>query len=392
MTPSIAVPMIMRLPFSLRSVIRRRGKVIGPTAGVGIALAVVFALLNLTVINGKLIYGEYERSAANLYFIEKGGVIFPTKAGESVGSIDNARPLLRQVSAMPDVREVVALNQGSVAREKERDADGRKQTVSWPAVGVWGDPTRIPNMIEMKAGRWLERDDEVVLGPQMASQNIVGIGDVLTFSGQRREVVGIAIVRGAGYAGLSSAFFSYDSLLFLSGGKSNLTIGIVSTADPADTAEKIQAARRIAAYSAREIISQGESQASATQIIFGAISYLGLAIAGLFVGNVLTMSVSERRTEFATLRAIGMRRRSILTLVMTEALVIALSAFVIGASLGMLLTLALIALLPPVPIDPFDAGVFWQVFAVDLLLAGISGFLPARAALQVQPVEALREA
>src|SRR5690242_10197138 len=105
----IAIPFIMRLPFALRSVFRRRGKVVGPTIGVGIALAVVFALLNLTSVNGKLIYGEYERSAANLYVFDKGGVLFPTKAGESVGTIDNARPLLRQISAIPAVQNVVGL-------------------------------------------------------------------------------------------------------------------------------------------------------------------------------------------------------------------------------------------------------------------------------------------
>jgi putative ABC transport system permease protein len=242
----------------------------------------------------------------------------------------------------------------------------------------------------------VERDDEIVLGPRLAAMKGLAVGDAIMLSDRRFRVVGVGHVRGAGFPGFSAVYLSYDNLAAMSG-TDEIAVGAIDTLDPTTTSEQIAGIRRLDVYSRDEVVAMGENLASADQVLYNVFSVLGLLIAALFVGNVLTMSVSERRSEFATMRAIGIRRGSIMILVMTEALVIALAAYLVGTVAGVLLTKMIDALyasyLGGLSIfSVVDYSVFVRVFAVDLLLGLIAGFLPARAVLRIQPVEALREA
>jgi putative ABC transport system permease protein len=123
---------------------------------------------------------------------------------------------------------------------------------------------------------------------------------------------------------------------------------------------------------------------------------LTLAIAALFVSNMLGRSVAERRLEFATLRAIGVPRRTILSTVGGEAVLISLVASLIGIGisllLGVLLNVTIAATYGLERIYATDANLFLAVFVLALSLGLAAGLLPARQATRVDPVEVLREA
>ncbi len=131
---------------------------------------------------------------------------------------------------------------------------------------------------------------------------------------------------------------------------------------------------------------------------FGNIEFLILTIGSvvfftllLVTGNTMAISVRERISELAVLKAIGFTDRSVLFLVLAESVVIAS----IGGGLGLLLALVLIpgisvaltGLLPPLllskPLLALGLG-----FA--LFVGAASGLLPGIGAMRMRVVNALR--
>jgi putative ABC transport system permease protein len=125
----------------------------------------------------------------------------------------------------------------------------------------------------------------------------------------------------------------------------------------------------------------------------GTIAIAGLFITGLslFVGgigvmNIMYVSVVERTREIGVRKAIGARRRTILMQFLLEAAVICLAGGLLALALAYPLTLWIGRALP--------ATLSWPVatlaLSVSVLTGLAAGFLPARRAAAMNPVDALR--
>jgi predicted permease len=119
--------------------------------------------------------------------------------------------------------------------------------------------------------------------------------------------------------------------------------------------------------------------------LFGAVA-LALAAAGIF--GVISYSVSRRTHEFGIRMALGAGKIEILGLVLTEALWLALAGVALGLVLAVGLTRLISGLLFGVrPADPAT------LIVLPLLLTGVAllaAYLPARSAVAVDPIRALR--
>jgi putative ABC transport system permease protein len=78
-------------------------------------------------------------------------------------------------------------------------------------------------------------------------------------------------------------------------------------------------------------LREDDSGRSLILTVFGAIGIVVVTVAGLAVASGLAVSVFERRHEFAALRAIGGRRRSVFHVIVAELLPLG----VIGVGLGL---------------------------------------------------------
>ena len=111
----------------------------------------------------------------------------------------------------------------------------------------------------------------------------------------------------------------------------------------------------------------------------------------LVTGNTMAISVRERTSELAVLKAIGFSDRAVLFFVLSESLVIALVGGLIGLGLALLavpvLTRALSGMLPPLILAPSLLG-FGLVTALVVGIA--SGLLPGLGAMRLRIVNALR--
>jgi len=130
----------------------------------------------------------------------------------------------------------------------------------------------------------------------------------------------------------------------------------------------------------------------------GNIEFLILTIGGvvfftllLVTGNTMAISVRERTSELAVLKAIGFTDRFVLFFVLAESLVIALIGGLIGLGLAMLaipvVGAALNGLLPPLLLS---AAVLSFGLGFALLVGAASGLLPGIGAMRLRVVDALR--
>lgn len=128
-------------------------------------------------------------------------------------------------------------------------------------------------------------------------------------------------------------------------------------------------------------------------IVFGLIS---LFVGGYLIVNTFRVIVTQRTREIGLQRAIGVSGKQIRTMILLEALVVAILASTLGIALGFLLALATAALLNSLggaaigtvtlPIDAVVAS-----YSLGAFVTLVSALLPAIHASTISPMEALRE-
>ena len=118
------------------------------------------------------------------------------------------------------------------------------------------------------------------------------------------------------------------------------------------------------------------------------IASISLLVGGIGVMNIMLVSVTERTGEIGLKKALGARKRRILTQFLTEAAVLTL----LGGIIGVLGGIALAYIISKVSAVPVAISVVSIVIAVlfSTLIGIIFGLIPSVKAANMNPIEALR--
>jgi putative ABC transport system permease protein len=122
--------------------------------------------------------------------------------------------------------------------------------------------------------------------------------------------------------------------------------------------------------------------------IFATIGIMGLLLASVGVYGVLSYSVSQRTQEIGVRVALGAGRRDVMRLVVGHGFRLAGIGIVLGLLMAPAGTWLARSLLYQV--GPFDPLTFTSVAAFLAAVAVLASYLPARRAMRVDPVIALR--
>jgi predicted permease len=137
-----------------------------------------------------------------------------------------------------------------------------------------------------------------------------------------------------------------------------------------------------------ELRSARLSEPRVTTALLVSFALLALVITGAGLAGVIAYGVTQRVNEIGIRVALGAERASIVWLVMRQGLVLASLGLIVGVALSLSLTKLMSTLLYDTPAT--DATTFVLVAMTLIAITGIACALPARRALQIDPVQALR--
>jgi len=140
---------------------------------------------------------------------------------------------------------------------------------------------------------------------------------------------------------------------------------------------------------AEQIIAQFDQISAQIGLATFALAAVSLVIGGIGIANVMVISVTDRTREIGTRLAIGAKRRDVLSQFLIEAALLSAVGGLVGVGISWAIGFLLSVWAPAFPsVPPAWAVVGGLASAVTTGL--VAGYLPARRAAGLDPVEALR--
>jgi predicted permease len=240
----------------------------------------------------------------------------------------------------------------------------------------------------------------IVINQTMARQlfpNQDPVGRRLRFGSPTAPLISIVGVIGdVRHSGLEAAPAPEMYTYYLQNPPVNPFIVIRTTGDPSALASvvrgEVQAIdKTIAAYDIRpmeQVRSESVSQRRFVLLLVAAFGALALVMAAVGVYGVMALIVTERTPEIGIRLALGAQPSSVLRLVVIQGVTLA----AVGIAIGVVISLALTPLLTSqlFGIRPLDPPTVVGVPTLLLFVAAVACYLPARRAMGIDPVNALR--
>ncbi len=231
------------------------------------------------------------------------------------------------------------------------------------------------------------------------------VGERLKINGFNYAVIGVLAAKGGALGGEQDNFavIPITTAVNRTGRWTRSLTILVQAHDAAsyeDTTEQVRGIMRLVRkvppgieddfelFSNNSLIGQFDAFTSAVRIGVSVVSSIALIAAGIGIMNIMLVSVTERTREIGIRRAIGAKKRNIMTQFIMEAVVLCEVGGAIGVALGILGGNAVAFFMKMPPAIPFD----WIV--IGLVICSIVGIVfgtyPAYKAANLDPIESLR--
>ncbi|MBI5836395.1 MAG: ABC transporter permease [Candidatus Eisenbacteria bacterium] len=361
----------------LRYAVRERTRSAITAAGVACAvvLTVFLAGVYCGAVRGSL--GYIERADADLWVARPGtwnlmrpGGLLPVSA--------RAR-----LEAQPDVLSAEPVLTGLLPAL----VDGSPHTLL--LVGLSGD-ARSGRPRRIESGRAVPGPGEIVIDRAFALRAARRVGDTLEVAGRQFRVAGTS--RETNLLVTQYAFVRAADLDSLTGLRGMATFFLVRTAPgrAGEVARWLGHSREIVVFTRGEFLENNRREISSGFLpVLWAVALLGLAVGGMVVALMSYAAVLEKRADYALLAALGGSDARRLGVLLQQSL----GASLAGAAVGLVLLVALEHLLPLlVPEIELQVGIPLAGAAVAgaVAMAVLGAWIPARLAVNVPPMEALR--
>ncbi len=230
------------------------------------------------------------------------------------------------------------------------------------------------------------------------------IGEQVKIDGIRYEVIGVMEKMGQAMMGNQDNIVTIPNSTFIKTygdwGSISIAVKAKSAETILDAMDQVTAILRIArkvppgdendfeVVTADSIMNTLRNLTGFIFIAAVIICGISLLVGGIGIMNIMLVSVTERTREIGIRKAVGAKRRHILTQFMTEAVGICLFGGLIGILLGVVVGLLIAQAFKLPPVIPL-----WSIFVgmgFSLLIGVVFGTYPALKAAKLDPIEALR--
>ena len=148
-------------------------------------------------------------------------------------------------------------------------------------------------------------------------------------------------------------------------------------------------------YSASEWLEEMNNMINMVIVVLTGIASISLLVGGIGIMNIMLVSVTERTREIGIRKAMGAKERTILAQFVTEAATTSALGGTLGIILGYIVS-AIANQVLPMFTDGMDVTVspsfnsIAAAFGISVFIGVLFGYLPAKRAARLNPIDALR--
>jgi putative ABC transport system permease protein len=370
--------------------------------GIVIGIAAIIALVSIGEGTNAAVSSALGSLGANTIFVAGGGGggFGPPSASESLQKKD-----LTDVQSTRGIEAAVGIFvKSSTVTFKDQTkplsffgVDSKEAQKFFTEIGV----------VQLEEGRFFKSGERhvAVVGNAIAAKAFdtpLKVNDKFTIKDEKIQIVGI--LKETGQSTYDNIVISpIEDVQESSAEKDQYTIIFARVSDPSridEIASSIQkkmddshGKKVFQVFTAKQLTEQIGTVTNMLSLVLGGIAGIALIVAGIGIANTMYMSIMERTKEIGIMKAIGASNRNVLEIFLMEAALIGIIGGIVGDVVGTGLSEVLGAVLKNYGLA-FSTKVTPELLGLGIAFSvGVSvlfGFLPARKAAKLRPIEALR--
>ena len=396
------------LLIALREIRRNLTRSFLTVIGIVIGVAAVITMVTLGRGATETVKQNISKMGNNL-LVMRPGQGWGGGGGSPMFSLQDVHAIRDQVAGIASVAPFVSNNAQMVYQEESRTYDVQGTTPNYFSIANW----------TLSTGRFFT-DAEVeesapvcIIGEtirnELFGKGVDPVGSKIRVKSMTLEVIGVTAAKGQGGFGDDlddNMITPYTTIVRrLSGrqGGRNFNQVMISGEQGypganivADIAALMRERRKITAneddnfniFDSQQLAEVISSSTKVMTSLLGAVAGVSLLVGGIGIMNIMLVSVTERTREIGIRLAIGARAREVLLQFLVEAVTLSCIGGVSGIALayGLCSTLAEVVGAPFI----FDPKINIIAFVFSAAIGILFGFMPARRAAALDPIEALR--
>ena len=395
------------LLIAIREIRRNLTRSFLTVVGVVIGVAAVVTMVTLGHGATASIKDQISKMGSNLLILRPGQGWGSRGAPEF--SLADVNAIRDQVPGIAGIAPFVQTNVPAVYQENDRNTDIQGTTSNYFKIGNW----------DIALGRIFTEEEVEKAAPvcvigetirkELFGEGVDPIGSSIRAKTMSLEVIGVTAVKGQGGFGddlddnIITPYTTVQLRLTGRGNGQNINQVMISGQDGypganivADVSSLMRERRGITAneqdnfnvFDSQQLADIISSSTKVMTSLLGAVAGVSLLVGGIGIMNIMLVSVTERTREIGIRLAIGARAREVLLQFLVEAVTLSC----VGGIAGIILAYGLCTMLVKVVGAPFifDPKINIVAFVFSAAIGIIFGFMPARRAAALDPIDALR--